>query len=1801
MTMPATPSLSDAERYVGRFYVEGEFDCASLAVLVQRELFGREIDAPAPGQRARGRLGQARDLREHQPRLADSVPQPSTGDAALFWGVEDGEHRRWHVGTVFLADGETWVLHCADEARGSVLQRLQHVLDQGLHLEGFYAWRAEPAARLDLAIASHPLTGRVETRSALAGRSLAETLRAEGVTGDGWTVCVGGIEVPARYWGRVRVKPGQVIEARAVMRKQVLQIVAIIAISYFTLGMGGMAAGSFMGLTGAAGWAAAAAVYVGGSMLVSAALAPKMASAGNMSNLQPPPTYALQGGRNSPRLWESMTLMLGECKVVPDTANQPFTWFEGEDQYLSAMFHAGINCRSVSALKLGASAIENYQEVNVRRYGFPEGNSGTPPVLGTSVDTVEGGLLDAPDGDGPWVTRTTSPNTARFEVDIEGSLQDMDKKGKWISASAHVAMEYRVVGGSFWTSFDSGALTNTGPKPLRRTIGLDVQPAQYEVRLRKTTKNAGGEEGKPNAANTLGWQALKSYQPDLADYGGQPRVELRMKATGQLNGAPDEVNWLGRAAGMDYWNGAAWVTATEPGASGISNPGAQILLLLRGIYRGAGPTRQLIAGRGLSDNRIDIDSLKGFMVHCAAKGYRFDMVVQETMDLDALLNSIAAAGLGTMSRHSGRRGVVWNAEGQPIEGVINMAAMKARSFSVRYDLQPTADEFQLEYFDADRGWIWQPIRVLAPGVTMPQRPSRENVRGINYEAHASTVARYQMAQNIFGRKSITFEMDLEHLAHRRGAVIALSHDLTQWGCGGALYAVELIEGGFVVTVDEPVPTTPMATRMLGLHFPGEQQMRVFPVSAVSADGRHLTIAQAFPAGVNLPASPHDVRWIYDFKATPGYRCRIVSIEPVDNMKGAQITVMPEPAEFWEYVRTGAYLPPPNNSLLDAGLPVASNLKITRGRVMVSGAWTHQLTATWDARGNYDHAQVWAARAGQPLERLQPDAFGTSHSWTVPSDQTWSVEVRPFDGLGRMGTRVSELFADPADAVGQVQALAVTVEPSGVWARWLPPRDLDAIGWSTTQVRIGATWALALPVFEGRTDSCNLGWLQANDDPHLVWAAHQNVAQDWSTPVVVPILIEPPTQPVLTSTAWRSLVELTWTASAATQPMRSYELRRGDIYADAEVITVGDALGFAYTPGAVGTYMHWVTGIDVAGNRSAPGYDQVEVLPDTSEAIVELQEGLDDVIQDIIGLGELITQETADRGTAITEVERLIAQGDEQLAEQIETVSARASGYVRGNMIRNGGFERGMEAWAIIAGATFVSYDSEYGRIAQSNVHAATGHLYSEEFIGRDNLWYTAAIDVELQTAGAEWQIGIWFYGADHVAISAPLDVWRPSVGFVASTSEYRQSIAFERQAPVGTRFIRFILYWRGMGSQPILLRAAKVEQGRLPATSYITGAADVGTLAAVSVVSQATADVTGKVNASWTLALTAGGKIAGVKFMANGAEAIAAFLFDRITFAINDADANPKQLLTLGLVGGVPSVGVAGNMYLDGTFTARMIGANEVRAVHIRTDEIEARHMKVGSVTADKISVGVNANMLPNSSFVTLTGWTLEGNLVAQGATKGLDGPSTDWYPVGGHAAYIAQPNANAAGNNAYAAILYSDPVPVEGGGRYCFSAFLAAHRCNADVYIAFYNAAHAYIDDALSVNSVQSNFGGGRSLSGYLRCYGFRVAPPTASYCRIIFRRYPTLPGNTDSYAWVTQPMVEKAGLYQTVPSAYAPSGQTSLITPETISTPNLSSISAVIGLLRTATSGQRSEIDDNGHRVYNFNNVLVVRTGAW
>ena len=838
------------------------------------------------------------------------------------------------------------------------------------------------------------------------GESLAAFLarHVPGIASGAWAVSIGGRAVPQAMWARTYPKHGQLIACRCTVRKTVLPLIATLALTYFTMGAGAGWIASSFGVT-AGGTAAAmigAGLFVAGSLIINKVLGPKVPKPGDSTARE---VYSLSSQRNSVRAYEPLPVLWGEMRVTPDLASLPYTWYEGDDQYLSTILLGGVNVHSAADLSVGDTPITSYEGVELYHNGF-SGMASQDVPLYSNADTITGGDLE---NNGAWVTRTSSAGAVALQVDIEGQLYDVDNKGGILVNTVPIYIETRPAGSTgAWAPAITETLSHSETAVLRRTFTLGVAMGQHEVRVRLGQPR--WDEGDGKDACKLAWTVLKSIQADTTDYSAWGRIGIRIKATGQLSGALDTLRATYRARPIPVWNGAAWVTAATR-ADGLSNPGAIILQTLRGVYAGG----VLQFGFGLQDAQIDIEGLKAFMLHCAARGYTYDKWITGQVSLGAFCEEVALAGMGQFTwTDGGRPTVSFVGSGQPISGVVNMANMLKGSFSVAYNLSNAADGIEYQYLDRNRNWETQTLRVAAPGVVTMLNPARITGEGVTTEAHAAVLARYHLAQSLYQYKTIDFGADIEHLDYRRLSVLSLSHDMTQWGFGGRVLGAALVGGQIQLTLDERVPGLP--TRYMGLRVPGARDYRVFPVQPFAGESDVLTLVGSWPAeldfpGVGIDNPAHDTLWCYDFKATPGYRVRVVAIEPEADLKGARVSCVPEGPEFWDYVLNGTYTPAPNQSSLpQLGRPSVSNLRVSE-QVNVQGdtEW-YELHAVWDATGDYDHAQVWAARDGSEALRLvDGNARGSRSTFRIGGAGEWLVEVRPFNAAGLVGQSAMVLY------------------------------------------------------------------------------------------------------------------------------------------------------------------------------------------------------------------------------------------------------------------------------------------------------------------------------------------------------------------------------------------------------------------------------------------------------------------------------------------------------------------------------------------------------------------------------------------------------------------------------------------------------------------------------------------------------------------------------------------------------------------------------------------------------------------------
>ncbi|WP_230078743.1 TipJ family phage tail tip protein [Xanthomonas oryzae] len=814
----------------------------------------------------------------------------------------------------------------------------------------------------------------------------------------GWAVTIGGRQVPVEMWTKTFPKDGNLIEVRSTVdNKQAWQLIALIVLTYFTFGIG--AAGGFV--AGAYGAVAATAVYVAGSVIINKVLGPK-----------PPKTpaaeesggvYSLNGATNSSRPYQALGIPFGVIDIAPDLLSKPYSSFDGDDQYLYLLLTPGVNVAKVENVRNGDNALSNYPDSKM----YTSGMSGMPQQtlpLFTDVDSQPGGSLQDEDKNPSAVIRTTPTDTVRIQADIEYTLFGKSKSGKALFNEGTIRAEYRAVGGGTWQELASKYIANRDMRVHRISLVKDVPPGQYEVRVTRSVMSLTGD----NDVAQFSLTSLTSVQRDPAQYMGISRVGLVFKATGQLSGTPNEIKMRVTAKPVQTWDGSKWVIA-DTVEKGLSNPGAQMLAYIRGYYDDAG---NLVGGMGLSDMFIDIPAFQAFILHCEANDYRYNYYLKDSRTHSEVLESIALVGFGQVTNATGKISVAWAGSNQPVSAVVGMGTIRQGQFGVDYTLSNTADGVELSYFDASIGDT-SVVRVASPGVTTALNPARIQAEGITTAKHAAEMARYHLGQSLYQAKDITFGADIEHITYRRLSVLSLSHDLTQWGYSGRLMSAAKIGGVVTLYLDTEVPPPTSGNAYIGIRIPGELSYRVMQVKPFSSPSRSVQLVGAWPTDAAFPGDgPDNPAWdstyCYDFKTSPGYTVRVVGITPDADLKGAQVSVVPESAEFWNYVKTGDYIPAANGSGLNTR-PTVSGLKIVEAQVVQGNTVYTELSATWEVSGPYARADVLMAE-GSGDSVLQTSSTTRSATWRIPGAGVYTVTVRPFNPDGLAGYSQSLVFA-----------------------------------------------------------------------------------------------------------------------------------------------------------------------------------------------------------------------------------------------------------------------------------------------------------------------------------------------------------------------------------------------------------------------------------------------------------------------------------------------------------------------------------------------------------------------------------------------------------------------------------------------------------------------------------------------------------------------------------------------------------------------------------------------------------------------
>lgn len=599
-----------------------------------------------------------------------------------------------------------------------------------------------------------------------------------------WAVSVSGRLVHKSEWADTYLNQRDCVVVAPILMgggggaKNILRLVALVALTYFTMGAGGVAWMGQVGITGGLAFATGAALMIGGTMLINHLMPvpqPKMPSVGD--GFSSSPTYGVDGPKNLSSKGIPVPVVYGETWFAGNFI-QAHTVNEGNDQYLMLLLNAGEGpIESISDIYVNDQPLANFHGVDV----FTRLGEEDQSVIPYFSDVIRPFNRSAVLTTGGWVTHTLSGPVDRVRIDmvLPKGLSYLDNKKGVMATNTGFFAEIREVGGA-WRPFDpdtaskGGRITISGKSmsPLRKSFysGELDRNKRYEIRVIHTEATDG--EHKNNAITLAD---VNEIQYGEIQYKHTALLGLRIKLSDQLSGIP-KVVYKVRGRKVRVWDKTTGSFTT----AWSDNPAWITLDALTNERFGA----------GMRLERFKLSYWRKWADFCTTNNLKFNGVIdQRTNVWDALL-PVYKVGRATPVRAGTRFQVAIMGKRNPVQ-LFSMANIKRDSMSIEWlPMEERATEVVASYFDIEDFGKQKTVtvrqrRALERGE--PPRPTEITLYGVNNLEQATREATLAMNMNVLS-KTVSFEAPLESIACTLGDVIAVQHDMPKWGQGGRLEA-----------------------------------------------------------------------------------------------------------------------------------------------------------------------------------------------------------------------------------------------------------------------------------------------------------------------------------------------------------------------------------------------------------------------------------------------------------------------------------------------------------------------------------------------------------------------------------------------------------------------------------------------------------------------------------------------------------------------------------------------------------------------------------------------------------------------------------------------------------------------------------------------------------------------------------------------------------------------------------------------------------------------------------------------------
>jgi len=778
---------------------------------------------------------------------------------------------------------------------------------------------------------------------------------------------------------------------------QVILMIVVAVLSFYTGGAVGAAYGAGYGA------AAQAAVGIVGAVLVNALVPPPkpqgLNSQAGGDSVAASPTYNIAAQGNAARLEGAIPVQYGRMVIYPDFAAAPYVEYAGNEQYLYQLFCIGVGRFDVGQIRIEDTAIENFEEVQYEIVGPGEVLDLFPSAVTTSVEVSGQEALTGVEI-GPFVANAAGTLTTRIAVDLvfPRGLYLAEDNGSLSPKTVNLTISARKVDddGSpigAWVALASEAIAAATATPLRYSLSYSLASGRYEVKLVRTDT----KDTSTRAGHELVWAGLRAYLQDARTFGDVTLLAVKIRATNNISQQSSRKINVDCTRKLYQWTGSAW--AGEYSTRSIAWALADACKTV-----------------GLPDSRIDLDKLLELDETWTARGDTFNGRFDSTTTFWEAVTKIAQSGRCKAFMQGGVMCFVRDQEVSLPVALFSMRNIIRGSFSLNFitPSEDTADSVEVSYFDDT---TWKPRRLTcALPASSALKPAKVSLFGVTNRAQANREGTYMAAANRYRRTLIKFATEMDGFIPSYGDLVAINHDLPQWGQFAEVVAWDA--GALTMPLSEPM-TWGSGTHYVGLRRRDGSVSGPYVVTAGDSVYK-LVLAETPDITPYVGMEEERTHITFGWGDTWAQLGRIVSIKPRDEYTVDVVCVNEDPNVHSADI--GIFAPPVSSSQLPT--PQSAPALIGLSARSMPGAPDQMLL-------------TWQPSPGAEYYIVEQSADGLS--W----NRTGETRASNYTAISLYGSQTIVRVAAIGTLRGAYATLNYALEADYMWAS-----DSGTLMWST---------------------------------------------------------------------------------------------------------------------------------------------------------------------------------------------------------------------------------------------------------------------------------------------------------------------------------------------------------------------------------------------------------------------------------------------------------------------------------------------------------------------------------------------------------------------------------------------------------------------------------------------------------------------------------------------------------------------------------------------------------------------------------